>query len=131
MARDAATLLQHLGFVIILEKSVLIPTPKMEFQGLKIDNAFNIATYLRKVQEVHHLCWKMYKAQCVSILELTELIGLLFLAAQTVFPAKIQFRYLKQLQIQTFKQNYFYQQITIPHAKCRQELKWWIKHFEL
>ena len=31
MAKDAATLLQHLGFVIILEKSVLIPTPKIEF----------------------------------------------------------------------------------------------------
>ena len=73
----------------------------------------------------------MYKAQCVSILELTKLIGLLLLTVQAMFPAKIQFRYPQQLQIQTFEQNYLYQQITIPHAKCKQELKWWIKHFEL
>ena len=73
----------------------------------------------------------MYKAQCVSILELTKLIGLLLLTVQAVFPGKIQFWYPQQLQIQTFKQNYLYRQITIPHAKCKQELKWWIKHFEL
>ena len=125
-------LLQHLGFVINLKKSVLEPQQKMEFLGLIIDSQnLSLSLTEQKLQKVKNCCVEMYKATKVSILELTKLLGLLCSTVQAVLPAQLQLRYLQQLQIRTLQQERcYYQQITL-NQKSKQELTWWIQNLSL
>ena len=62
------------------------------------------------------------------ILELTKLIGLLPSTIQTVLPAKINFRYLQQQQIQALKIQRPYCKKVILNRNSKEELQWWIKN---
>ena len=133
IAKDTVIyLLQHLGFVINLKKSVLIPTQKIEFLGLIIDSVeLTLSLTQEKLDKINQLCLRMNKAPQVSVLELTKLIGLLNSTAQAVLPAKIQLRYLQQAQIQALNQTHSYQQKIVLSNHCKQELQWWIENLRL
>jgi len=98
-ARDTEIfLLQHLGFFINLKKSAMTPTQEIVFLGLKVNSVTMIlsltAEKLRKV-----------KAHCseTTVLDLTKLIGLLSSTSQAVMPARLEFRFLQQMQIRSLK----------------------------
>ena len=87
MARDTVIfLLQKLGFVLNLKKSLLTPT---------VDSLI-MTLFLRekKVSKVQKQCQELPQKTQVSILELTKLIGLLPSNIQAVLPTQINFRYL-------------------------------------
>ena len=66
-------LLQHLGFVINLIKSILTPSQKIEFLGLLVDS-LNISLSLtpEKLMKVTSQRLEIYKTEKVSILQLTK-----------------------------------------------------------
>ena len=103
-------LLRHLGFVIKLKKSILIPQQKIEFLGLLMDSLkMSLFLTLGKPMKVTSQCLEMYKTEKVSILPLAKLIGNLSLTAQAVLPAQLQIRYLQQLQVELLSLDSSYQ----------------------
>ena len=62
-------LLQHLGFVINLKKSILTPQQKIVLLGLLVDS-LNMSLCLTpgKLMKVTSQCLEMYKTEKVSIL---------------------------------------------------------------
>ena len=101
MARDALIfLLQHLGFVINLKKSVMHPVKQIEFLGLVTDTEkMTFALSEKKLKNVSQQCQKIFKQPKTSVLNLTKLIGLLSLTVQAILPARIQSLYAQQEQI--------------------------------
>ena len=133
IARDTVIfLLQHLGFVINLKKSDLFPKQRIEFLGLLIDSInLTLSLTQEKLMKVKSSCLLMQKAESVSILELTKLIGLLCSTVQAVLPAQIQIRYLQRLQIQSLQKNPNYNhQISLSY-QAKEELEWWIQNLDL
>ena len=75
MQQDLATaryLLENLGFVINLEKSVFVPTQKLEFLGFLM-NTIDMILLLpsNKVKSIKSLCRNLLEQQVVSVRDLS------------------------------------------------------------
>ena len=71
-------LLQHLGFVINLKKSVLHPVKQIEFLDLVINtDKMTYALSKEKLKHVSRQCQEISKQPKTSALNLTKLISLL------------------------------------------------------
>ena len=111
MSRDTLIfLLQHLGFVINLKKSVLKPSQQIEFLGLKIDtHSMTSALTEEKKEKVILKRQNLLSHPQTTALELTQLIGLMSSTVQADLPARLQIRYLQQQQIESLHQAISYQ----------------------
>ena len=107
MYRDTVILLlQELGFVINLKKSVMTPSQEMEFLGMVI-NSKEMTIYLpeKKLQKVKLQYLDLYQSPQVSILQLTKVLVYLFSTIQAVLLARLNSRFLQQRQIQALKKR--------------------------
>ena len=85
-------LLQHLGFVINLKKSVLHPVKQMEFLGLVTDaEIMSLALSEKKIKHASRQIQEAFTPPQTSVLNLTKLIGLLPSISQAILPARTQF----------------------------------------
>ena len=95
-------LLQELGFVINLKKSVMTPSLEMEFLGLAIKSKeMTISLPEEKLQKVKFQYLHLYQSPQVSILQLTKVLGDLTSTIQAALSARINSRFLQQQQIQS------------------------------
>ena len=126
-ARDILIfLLQNLGFVINLKKSILQPVKQLEFLGLQINTEeMTLSLSEEKLTHIIQQCQEVYSQPRTSVLSLTKLIGLLSSRVQTIFPGKIQFGFLQQEQIPRLKKQGSY---VILGNLARHELLWWIEN---
>ena len=103
-------LLQHLGFVINLKKSVLKLSQQIEFLGLKIDtHSMTSALTEEKKEKVILKRQNLLSHPQTTALELTQLIGLMSSTVQADLPVRLQIRHLQQQQIQSLHQAISYQ----------------------
>ena len=85
-------LLQHLGFVTNLKKSVLHPVKQMEFLGLVTDTEkMTLALSEKKIKHAPRQCQEVFTRPKTSVLNLTKLIGLLPSISPAILPARTQF----------------------------------------
>ena len=105
MVRDTVIfLLQQIGFVLNLKKSLLTPTQRIDFLGVTVDSLImTLSLPEKKVSKAQKKFLKLVQKTQVWILELAKLIGLLPSTIQAALPAQINFRYLQQQQIQALK----------------------------
>ena len=96
MTRDTVIfLLQELGFVLNLKKSVLTPTQRIEFLSVTVDSSImTMSLPEKKVSKVQRQSLELLQKTQALILELTKLIGLLSSTIQAVLRAQISFRFL-------------------------------------
>ena len=66
-----------------------------------------------KLVKIKDLCQKLLNNNQTTVLELTKLVGMLSSTCQAVLLARLQFRYLQNLQIQALKQGYAYGKIIV------------------
>ena len=101
VARDTLIfLLQHLGFVINFNKSVLDPVKPIEFLDLVIDiKKMTFGLSEEKLKHLPQQCQEIFKQPKTLVLNLIKLIGLLSSTVQAIFPARIQFQNHQQEQI--------------------------------
>ena len=117
IARDTLIfLLQSLGFVINLQKTVLVPLQKIEFLGLEIDSVRNEKLKLK--------CQKLISNPRMTLGKVTSLLGFLFSTKQGVLPATLQIRFLQQQQKGAIKNNFSYQSAMYLNQDSIQELQW-------
>ena len=90
-------LLQHLGFALNLEKSILNSVLKIEFLGVTINSLkMCLSLTLEKVLKSQSQCQDVHAKGQVTVHEITKLLGLLSSTIQAVLPAQMNFRYLQQ-----------------------------------
>ena len=115
-------LLTHLGFVINLKKSMLNPVQKIEFLGLEIDSvAMKLSLPQRKVEEIVQMSQNALNNK-ITLRELTQLIGKLTSTIQAILPAKLQIRFLKQIQIKALRKSLAYQSLITLDLQAKEEL---------
>ena len=86
-------LLQNLGFVLNLKKSVLEPSQKIEFLGMFLDSMkMEITLPQEKLVKLTPQCKQVAECKEITIMDLTKLIGKLGSIAQAILPAQLQVR---------------------------------------
>ena len=134
LREDMATaryLLENLGFVINLEKSVFVPTQKLEFLGFVI-NTIDMILVLPddKVKSIKSLCRTLLGQQLVSVRDLSQLIGKLTASIQAVFPAPFHYRHLQHLKNQGLAKGSGYDSCLPLSREAREEIQWWLVDLE-
>ena len=79
VALDSATFLpQYLGFVISFKKCGLEPNQEIQFLDMLVNSeTMTLSLPQEKVQKIKSQCLEVYRAQEISLLELTPLLGTL------------------------------------------------------
>ena len=125
-------LLQNLGFIINYEKSLLTPTPVLEFLGFLI-NSKTMKFYLpqTKVAKVLDLCKSLLKENPISLHLLAQLQGFLESCRPAVWLAPLHFRHLQSCLIQQVALNKgSYQGTVLLDPQAREDLQWWITNIK-
>ena len=134
MSRDTVIfLLQHLGFLINLQKSKLEPNTKLEFLVVEI-NSVDVATYLseEKITDITNLCKKLLlQEENTTLRELTSLIGKLISTYQAVLPTTLHCCSSQMYQITKLRANLCYEDKINLNAASLEELKWWCHNLNL
>ena len=101
LARDTLIyLLQNLGFLINIKKSVLQPCQTIQFLGMEINSIdMNVTLPQEKKDQIVKQCQDLLRKSSVSLQELTQLIGRLASTAIAVLPAPLQYRAMQRQQI--------------------------------
>ena len=125
-------LLQNLGFIINYERSLLTPTPVLEFLGFLI-NSKTMKFYLpqTKVAKVLDLCKSLLKENPISLHLLAQLQGFLESCRPAVWLAPLHFRHLQSCLIRQVALNKgSYQGTVLLDPQAREELQWWITNIK-
>ena len=98
LSRDTVIyLLQNLGFVIDLKKSVLHSRQRIEFLGMIIDLVkMTVSLPQEKVESISKRCRGIFSMQEVSVKDLAKVSGTLSSTVLTIFPALLYMRYLQR-----------------------------------
>ena len=83
-------LLQHLGFAVNLKISVMEPVQAIEYLGLVINSIrMTLSLTEEKVKGISQKCKIIFSVKETTVLQLTQLVGLLSSTIQAVLPAQI------------------------------------------
>ena len=98
--KQVISLLEFLGFWINYEKSIIIPTQKLEFLGFIIDStSMSLALPVGKIQSIKSSARKLLRTKgTISIRQLSRFIGLCTSAKYAVPQAPLHYRSLQFLR---------------------------------
>jgi len=132
-ARDSMVhLLENLGFMINLEKSILTPCKRLEFLGVIVDsNSMSLCLPEGKAQSLTALCQKSMSRKSLSTQELASLVGRLVATMPAVSHTMIQIRYLQRCLRSSLQVNRSYQTVVTLSDEAILELKWWSVNLSL
>ena len=124
---ETTSLMKELGFMINVEKSVLVPQKQITFLGNIIDSDQMIVILPTEKQEIIvNECKKLFKRDKDTIRNVAKVIGLIVSTFSAVQYGKLHYRQLAQgkiLALKRFKGNYdTYMTITL---EMKEELAWW------
>ena len=125
------TLLELLGFVVNLKKSILDPTQVLkDYLGFIINSVeMSLSLPLIKIQKIQQACRDLLQKKTVSVRALTKVLGQLVATARAVFPAPLHYRKLQMTQIATLlKSQRQYSAKLQLNQECKHELAWWIEN---
>lgn len=133
MARDTLIfILQHLGFSINFQKSILNPTHVIQFLGVEVDSMnLKLSLPQEKVDKIISQCKSLLSVPKVSVRELMKLIGRLSSTAIAVLPAPLQYRAMQRQQIQELSSSRNYDSLIILTKEVKNELNWWCLNLQL
>ena len=126
--QDTVNLFAKLGFLPHPEKSVFEPTQIITFLGFVINSVtMTITLTLEKALKVYMACKTLLAKSEHSILELSQVIGLLVASLPAVQYGQLHYRHLeidKNIALKLAKGNYLDTMCLSPSAKA--DLAWWL-----
>jgi len=123
--RVVVTLLQSLGFTIILKKSLLIPTHVITFDSM----CMMISLPAEKADKILHCCRSLLVSQSIELRNLASLIWLLESSRPAIWRAPPHFRLLKSDLRRGLQMNQeSYDALIALSSSARVEFAWWLKH---
>ena len=119
-------LLSWLGFIINVDKSVLVPTQQIEFLGFIINSRdLSLSLPKRRVDSILGSCKNLLPRAIAPVREVASLVGKMQAACPAVLPAALHYRALqKQVSQVTCKGNWKVSVKISPSSKV--DMKWWI-----
>ncbi|XP_065185818.1 uncharacterized protein LOC135816551 [Sycon ciliatum] len=119
----AAFLLEHLGFIISRDKSILTPVQSLEFLGITV-NSLSMEFHLpdRKYEGIRKDCRQMLNKGTASLSALRHLLGKMQDATKAVPLAQARSRMLQFVQNQITDE----QEIIALLDDAQDDLSWWI-----
>ena len=125
-------ILENLGFLINLEKSIFVPVQIIEFLGIIVDST-NMRFLLpdEKVAVIQKECRQLVSSQVTSLSQLSHIIGKLTSCKTAVLQAPLHYRGIQHLK----NSNMFPQVVNNlnipldPHAL--EDLRWWVDNLYL
>ena len=130
-AKQVISLLESLGFRINYEKSIIIPTQKLEFLGFIIDStSMSLALQVGKIQSIKSSARKLLRTKgTISIRQLSRFIGLCTSAKYAVPQAPLHYRSLQFLRNSVLRGHRYsptlYNLEVHLSPKAITDLKWW------
>ena len=110
---------------------MLNPVQKIEFLGLEIDSvAMKLSLPQRKVEEIVQMSQNALNNK-ITLRELTQLIGKLTSTVQAILPAKLQIRFLQQIQIKALRKSLAYESLITLDLQAKDELSWWMTNMKM
>ena len=133
---DTITILEKLGFLIHLEKSVLTPCQEIKYLGFVLNSVdMTVRLTVDKAEKLKNACMRLKetnrkKGMC-SIREIAQVIGLLVASFQAVLWGPLHYRQLENAKSVALKKNKgdFESKTHLP-TKALKELDWWIENIE-
>ena len=127
----AQSLLENLGFVINLKKSVLSPVQKIEFLSMTVDLlTICLALSRDKVRSIRRECECLRANPTTTVRQLAHLLGPLSSSIQAVFPVPLYYRYLQQAKIQAIRLGGHYESQLVLNQEAIEELQWWAENLK-
>ena len=121
--------LESLGFLINLKKSILTPVQGIEFLGFIIDsNLMTLSLPTEKMKKIKKLCQTILRSDVTTVRQLSEIIGNLTASLQAVQQAPLHYRYLQMAKNQVLKQGQNYDAQVVLSQASKEDLQWWINH---
>ena len=125
------SLLESLGFVINLEKSVAKAVQRIEFLGFIIDSRkMTLELPTAKVAVIRKGCKAMLRKPMVSVQEMAHLIGMMVATKLAVLPAQLYCRALQMQKIEGLRRHHSYLSQLALNAQSQKELNWWIDNLK-
>lgn len=124
---SAMHLLTALGFILNLKKSVLSPVQRLEFLGFLLDSrTMTISLPCSKIQTIQSLVREIWDQDRVSVLKLSQLLGMLVATHPAVLPAPLYYRQLERAKIRSLKNTQSYETMVTVSEEMRRDLLWWL-----
>ena len=125
-------LLQSLGFTIHPDKSILVPTQRIEFLGFIIDTVrMTVELPSRKVLQIQADSKSILARKCISVREVSSLLGKYVAAAEAVPYAVLHYRALERDKNRAL-QNYCgdFDRPMALSEDARENIAWWISNID-
>ena len=126
-------LLEGLGFIVNMEKSVLTPSQQIEFLGLQLDTStMCLSLPGHKIRTIRGDAAQLLRQSSISARRVAQFIGKLNAASQAVFPAPLFYRHLQRdLQGALSRGGQNYDSFLQLSQASREEVQWWQEHLSL
>ena len=120
-------LLEGLGFIVNMEKSVTTPSQQIEFLGLQVDTiTMCLSLPGHKIKAIRGEASQLLRPGSLSARRLAQFIGKLNATSQAVFPAPLFYRHLQRdLQSALLKGSQNYETLLLLSQESREEIQWW------
>ena len=130
--RDASLmihLLENLGFIVNMEKSILFPSQEMGFLGVLISSVhMSFSLPDRKVLNLQNECRRRLSSKIASQSDLAHLISKMIAAKAAVFQAPIHYRALQHQKNSLDFQRVPLHQKVILDVEALLDLEWWVNN---
>ena len=124
----AAELLQDLGFKISIEKSVVVPSRRIEFLGFVIDSELmEVSMIPEKAVKIVSILKSFLTETEISIRRSCKIIGILVATMPCNPWAPLKTKKFEKLKLNSLKKaNYNYDGILTVSQEVKQDIVWWI-----
>ena len=121
-------LLECLGFLINMKKSLLQPSQSIEFLGIMVDTlTMELKLPGEKLKKIRAEAGRCLREESITARALSRLLGKMNAATQVIPPAPLFYRHLQMSLSQALdfsSQNY--ETNIMLSRDCKEELSWWI-----
>lgn len=128
ITKEAMILLKHIGFLINLEKSQIMPQQRIVFLGF-ILNSIKMTMSLpeEKLAKVVEESSRAMQQTHLSVRALARMIGRMSATTQAILPAPLFYRGLQNLKNMAFRKTQSYDSMVELTQEARQDMVWWTK----
>lgn len=120
-------LLENLGFIVNMEKSILFPSQEMEFLGVLVSSIhMSFSLPESKVLNLRNDCRRLLNSRTASQSDLARLIGKMIAAKAAIFQAPLHYRALQHQKSSLDHQGVPLHQKVILDIEAMLDLEWWV-----
>ena len=123
-------LLECLGFIINMEKSVMTPNHVIEFLSLTVNSTImELGLPPLKIKQIRAEARKLMRLKTISARHLAQLLGKMNATVCVFPPAPLFYRHLQMALSNTLERNnQNYEALMTLTTECLDELDWWNNH---